>query len=116
MDAMALLTHYRDARHRGAVAGASHEGRASNPLCGDEVRVWVKESRGRIRAVGFDGVGCLISQGGADMLAAAWVGMSVAEAAAMELPEVLGVLQVPVGPSRERCAMLPVMALRAAMV
>lgn len=72
-----ILDHYRNPRHRGAIASptASHEG--LNPLCGDEVTVDIAVRDGRIAEVAYRGSGCSISQSAASMMTEAVLGKSL---------------------------------------
>jgi nitrogen fixation protein NifU and related proteins len=79
-----ILDHYRSPRNRGelptppAVRAQGH-----NPLCGDEVTVYLDvEGDGDdavVRDVKVDGQGCSISQSSASMMSQAVIGKSVRE-------------------------------------
>jgi nitrogen fixation NifU-like protein len=75
-----ILDHYRNPRHRGALASptVSHEG--YNPLCGDEVTVDLLVNGGVIEDVAIRGSGCSISQSSASMMTEAIAGKTVGEA------------------------------------
>ena len=90
----ALLEHYRNPTHRGKVGGKTATVR--NALCGDEVTADVAP-----RAVGFEGVGCAISLGTADMLAEALDAGDPMPASEDELWTFIG-MEPPQG--RKRCA------------
>ena len=76
-----ILDHYRSPRNRGELAtppAVRVEG--FNPLCGDEVVVYVNVSDdGKISDVAIDGQGCSISQSSASMMSAAVKGKTLAE-------------------------------------
>ena len=76
-----ILDHYRSPRNRGELAtppASRVEG--FNPLCGDEVVVYVNVSNdGTISDVAIDGQGCSISQSSASMMSAAVKGKTLAE-------------------------------------
>ena len=109
-----LLSHYREPRQRGTVPDATHAGRAANALCGDEVVLSLRVVAGRIEEARHEGVGCIVSQGGADVLCDAWRGTPLAEAAAMDASGVMAALGEAVPATRVACAMLPLQALQAA--
>ena len=77
-----LLDHYRQPRNRGDLAAPTCSADGSNPLCGDQVRVEVTVSEGRIAAISFSGHGCSISQASASMMTEYVKGRSLAEARA----------------------------------
>jgi nitrogen fixation NifU-like protein len=76
-----ILDHNRNPRnfqHR--PLGGCCEGHGFNPLCGDDVSLYLKVEDGVIRDVGFDGVGCAISMASASLMSEAIKGKSEAEA------------------------------------
>jgi nitrogen fixation NifU-like protein len=77
-----ILDHYRRPRHRGTLdTPPARTARGYNPLCGDEVDVYViVDDDGRIVEVTTDGRGCSISQASASMMTEAVAGRTVAEA------------------------------------
>jgi nitrogen fixation NifU-like protein len=77
-----ILDHYRSPRHRGELeCPPAHRVEGFNPLCGDEVVVYVDvDDEGRIRDLKIGGQGCSISQSSASMMSAAVHGKTVAEA------------------------------------
>ncbi|HET9733555.1 MAG TPA: SUF system NifU family Fe-S cluster assembly protein [Acidimicrobiales bacterium] len=79
-----ILDHYRNPRNRGELPSppaVRHEG--FNPLCGDEIVVYLVVTDGVITDVRIGGQGCSISQSSASMMSAAVKGRTVAEARAL---------------------------------
>ena len=74
-----LLDHYRSPRNRGKPAGAERSAEGHNPLCGDRITVHVDFADDRLRAIGFEGSGCAISQASASLMTEAARGLSRAE-------------------------------------
>ena len=77
-----ILDHYRSPRNRGQLpAPPARRVEGFNPLCGDEVILYVDiDDAGRIADIKVDGQGCSISQSSASMMTAAVKGRSEAEA------------------------------------
>ncbi len=77
-----ILDHYRNPRNRGALeAPPAHRVEGFNPLCGDEVILYVDiDDAGRVADIKVDGQGCSISQSSASMMTAAVKGRTEAEA------------------------------------
>ena len=75
-----VLDHYRSPRNRGELESppAKHA-EGFNPLCGDEVHVYVQVDDGVVTDVAIAGQGCSISQASASMMSAAIKGKSVDE-------------------------------------
>jgi len=76
-----ILDHYRSPRNRGELpAPPAHRVEGFNPLCGDEVVVYVDVEDGAVRDIRFAGQGCSISQSSASLMSAAVKGKSVPDA------------------------------------
>ena len=71
-----LVDHYRRPRHKGALEDADAHVPGGNPGCGDVITMYLKGGGtgdggrvNRIDAVGWEGVGCTLSQAVASILA-----------------------------------------------
>ena len=80
-----ILDHYRNPRNRGELATPpAHRAEGFNPLCGDEIVLFVEvDSGGTIRDLKVGGQGCSISQSSASMMSAAVKGKTIDDARAM---------------------------------
>ncbi|MBK9180654.1 MAG: SUF system NifU family Fe-S cluster assembly protein [Acidimicrobiales bacterium] len=79
-----ILDHYRNPRNRGELPvppAVREEG--FNPLCGDEIVVYLEVEGGQIADIRIGGQGCSISQSSASMMSAAIKGRSLDEARAL---------------------------------
>ena len=75
-----ILDHYRNPRNRGELeVPPAVQAVGFNPLCGDEVVVYVEVSDGVITDVSTGGQGCSISQSSASMMSMAVKGRKVSE-------------------------------------
>ncbi len=78
-----ILDHYRSPRNRGELPPPATVTEGNNPLCGDEIRIFLDVADGVVRDVRFAGHGCSISQASASMMSAAVKGKSVDEVRAL---------------------------------
>ncbi len=79
-----ILDHYRSPRNRGELpAPPAHRAEGFNPLCGDEIVVWVDFDGQRVNDIKVGGQGCSISQSSASMMSAAVKGRTVDESRAV---------------------------------
>jgi len=79
-----ILDHYRNPRNRGELAvPPAQRIEGFNPLCGDEIVLYLDVRDGRVADLSITGQGCSISQSSASMMSAAVKGRSVAEARAL---------------------------------
>jgi nitrogen fixation NifU-like protein len=76
-----ILDHYRSPRNRGELESPpARRAEGFNPLCGDEIVVYLLLDGDLITDVKIGGQGCSISQSSASMMSAAVKGKTVAEA------------------------------------
>jgi nitrogen fixation NifU-like protein len=79
-----ILDHYRNPRNRGELpVPPAYKVEGFNPLCGDEIVIFLDVEDGTVTDVRIDGQGCSISQSSASMMSAAVKGKTVDEARAM---------------------------------
>jgi nitrogen fixation NifU-like protein len=111
-----IRERWRKPRHRGEVPGANAVAEDVNPLCGDRVRMMLTVGAdGRVEKAGFVGDSCAICTASADVVSELVVGRARAEAAALDVADVLNVLQSEIRPTRMRCVTLPVSVLGQAL-
>jgi nitrogen fixation protein NifU and related proteins len=76
-----ILDHYRAPRNRGELpVPPAHKAEGFNPLCGDEVILYLEVDDGVVTDVRTSGQGCSISQASTSMMSAAIKGQPVEEA------------------------------------
>ncbi len=63
-----ILDHNRRPRNFGPLPAATHQAEGHNPLCGDEVTVYLKIEDGAIAEITFEGQGCAISKASASLM------------------------------------------------
>ena len=75
-----ILDHYRAPRNRGELeVPPAHQVEGFNPLCGDEVILYLDVENGVVSEIKIAGQGCSISQASTSMMSAAVKGKSVEE-------------------------------------
>ncbi len=112
-----ILDHYKNPRGHGVIEDADVEAEGQNPLCGDEVSIYVSFAPGTdvIDEVKFSGRGCAISQAATSMLMEMIEGRTAQEVAAMSKEELLEELGIPLTPVRLKCAILGLTTLKLAL-
>ncbi len=128
-----LLEHNSKPRNFRKVADASRTAEGYNPLCGDQITLYLKLVDNVVEDVGFQGVGCAISRASASMMTQSIKGRSLDEANVifnafhdmLTRPQsepdydTLGDLETLAGvneyPTRIKCAILPWHAMRSAL-
>lgn len=111
-----ILDHGMNPRNRGVLDPADIDYEASNPLCGDRLRLTLRlDDQRRIIAVGWDGEGCAISQASASMLGEAILGKTVEEVRAIDKQFIFDLLGIPLSMNRVKCALLSLKVLTVAL-
>ena len=121
-----IVDHNKRPRNFGKLDDATYFAEGFNPLCGDQVTIYLYIEDDRVTKVQFEGEGCAISTASASMMTEVLTGKTIAEADALfelfhkvligeielddENTEKLGKLAVLTGvrayPSRVKCATL----------
>ena len=129
-----ILDHNKKPRNFRKLENANHSAEGHNPLCGDQLTVYLDLENDLVKDVGFEGSGCAISKASASMMTQAVKGKSKKQAENLfnefhsmvtgELNEEtednhLGHLKIFAGvrefPVRVKCASLPWHTLHAAL-
>jgi nitrogen fixation NifU-like protein len=127
-----ILDHNRKPRNFRVLEGANRTAEGYNPLCGDQMKLYLNVENGVIKDAAFQGKGCAISKASASMMTASVIGKPLDEAEALfhrihamltgetdAVGDGLGKLAVFSGvrefPSRVKCATLAWHTLRAAL-
>ncbi len=112
-----ILDHYKNPRGHGVIEDADAEAEGMNPLCGDEVSIYVSfgEDGETIDDVKFSGRGCAISQAATSMLTEMVSGRKASDVAAMPKEQLLEELGIPLTPVRLKCAILGLSTLKLAL-
>ena len=112
-----ILDHYKNPRGHGVIEDADAEAEGQNPLCGDEVSIYVVfgEDGETIDEVKFSGRGCAISQAATSMLMEMTKGRTAEDVAVLDKDELLAEIGVPLTPVRLKCAMLGLTTLKVAL-
>ena len=129
-----ILDHNKKPRNFRKLENANHSAEGYNPLCGDQLTIYLDLENDLVKDVGFEGSGCAISKAAASMMTQAVKGKSKEQAENLfnefhsmvtgELNEEteansLGNLKIFAGvrefPVRVKCATLPWHTLHAAL-
>jgi len=112
-----ILDHYKNPRGHGAIENADAHAEGQNPLCGDEVSIYVSfgDDGDTIDDVKFEGRGCAISQAETSMLTEMVKGRKATEIADLPKEELLEEIGIPLTPVRLKCAILGLGVLKVAL-
>ncbi len=107
-----IIDHYKNPQNFGLLEKPTYQREELNPTCGDRFifNITVNEA-GVVTAVGFSGEGCAISTAAASMLSEAIKGKTLPSVLELKPEFVLDLLGVDLGPTRLKCALLPLQAI-----
>ena len=112
-----ILDHYKNPRGHGVIEDADAHAEGLNPLCGDEVTIYVQfqDDGETVDEVKFSGRGCAISQASTSMLMEMVKGRKAGEIAELPKEALLEEIGIPLTPIRLKCALLGLGVLKVAL-
>ena len=75
-----ILDHNKHPHHYGELPNYTHRAHGHNPLCGDELDVFLIIENNQIQNIGFTGQGCAISKASASIMTDELIGKTLEEA------------------------------------
>jgi nitrogen fixation protein NifU and related proteins len=115
MYAEEIIAHYERPHNKGEIKSPSISFHENNPLCGDDLTIYLKIEKNKIEEVKFNGAGCAISMASASMLTDFIKGKSLSEIEKMGLATVIELIGIDPGPARLKCATLSLRTVKEAV-
>lgn len=106
-----IIDYYKHPRNKFELKGYTHQHREINPLCGDDITLYLHIEKGKITEASFTGKGCAISQASISMLTEKIKDMPLKEAKALKKEDILQMLGIPISFVRMKCALLSLKVL-----
>lgn len=110
-----ILEHYKAPHNHGRIENPTTHNHAYNPLCGDEIDLYLIIENNTIKDVKFYGRGCAISQSSASMLTDRIKGKRLDEIRNITKEEILEMIGIPLSAVRLKCALLSLDTLRSSI-
>ena len=107
-----ILDHYKSPKNFGKIENPSVHHHEYNPLCGDEIELFLVIKDKKVVDVKFKGHGCAISQASASMLTEEIKGKNIEELKKMTKENILELLGISLSPVRLKCALLSLDTLK----
>ena len=108
-----IMDHYHAPRNKGVIQSPDVDATSMNPLCGDAVRITgIVSNDGIIQDIAFEGSGCVLSMAAASIICDAAVTKSYQEILLWDAQMIMQMINMPLGPVRLRCALLPLQTLK----
>jgi len=106
-----VIDHSRYPRNQGKLKDYDYVAIGANASCGDEVKIYMKLSKGKVEKIGVESSGCALSTAAASMLSEMMIGKTMKEIGEIEYLEIES-LMGRINPGRIKCVRLPIDALR----
>ncbi len=106
-----FMDHYHHSAYRGQLNNPDFKSGSFNPSCGDTVSIEGRIVGKYIVELKFEGKGCVISQATASLLSHYCLNKTTAEILTIDAHKIQELIQIDLGPTRLRCALLSVEAL-----
>lgn len=112
-----IIELYKNPLNFGRLENANFHAEAHNATCGDVVEIFIRAKDGVVSEARFAGKGCAISQASASLLMGHIIGKKISALADIGKEDVLALLKINLrkNPTRMRCALLPLDALKSAL-
>jgi nitrogen fixation NifU-like protein len=112
-----IIELYKNPLNYGEMEDADRKAEVYNPTCGDSLTLYLKVKEGVIEEARFTGKGCAISQASASLFTDYLKGKSLEDISGMTREDVLSLIKIDLSknPTRIRCALLPLDALKKAL-
>ncbi len=116
MYAEALVSAFEHPENRHEIKNADAKMSEENISCGDKITVYIEIEKGKVKDASFEGTGCVISMGSADMLMSELKGKSLSEIEKEDKQGLLKLINIDPGPVRMHCATLSLRAVKKAIL
>ncbi len=110
-----ILDHYQHPRNKKVLADYTLTHREYNPLCGDEIQMYILLNHILIKDISFSGQGCAISQASASLLAEEIKGKPWGDVKKLGPWDVYNLLGIPISYARSKCALLALKTVQKAL-
>jgi len=110
-----LLEIYSEKPNFGKLKNATHSKKLKNIGCRDEIKIELKIKNGKIKDAKFEGHGCVISTVSASLLTENLKGMKIKDAKKLTKKDMDKILGIKIIPTRIKCELLALEAVKQAL-
>lgn len=107
-----IMELYKSPQNYGELKNKTHEKTETNSSCGDEITLQLIVKDGKIENAKFQGSGCVMSLVSSSLITDKIKGIELEDARKLTKEDVLELLRIRINPSRMKCVLLPIEALR----
>ncbi|MEK6860805.1 MAG: Fe-S cluster assembly sulfur transfer protein SufU [Nanoarchaeota archaeon] len=106
-----ILDHFKNPRNFGRLKEYTLHNKEHNPVCGDQIELFIKLEEDKIKDIKFIGNGCAISMASISMLTDRIKNMSIEDVKNINKEEILNMIGIKLGPVRLKCSLLSLKTL-----
>lgn len=110
-----MLDHCRHPRNYKKISAPTHQAHALNPLCGDELDIFLTIHDGIITDIGFQSQSCAVTMATASLVTEQLQGQSVSQALTYTIDTVQQLLGITLSTARVNCANVVLLAIQDAL-
>jgi nitrogen fixation NifU-like protein len=112
-----IIELYKNPRNKGVIGDPDLKAQLYNKSCGDAITLFIKTENGRVSDAKFMGQGCAISMASSSLFTGFLKGKEAASLKDISKEDVLSLIKIDLSknPSRMKCALLPLEALKKAL-
>ena len=112
-----IIELYKNPLNFGKIDSPDYKAQMYNATCGDMIEIYLKAKGGTVTEAKFMGKGCAISQASSSLFMGYLKGKKTEELGKIRKEDVLALLKIDLSknPTRMKCALLPLDALRKAI-
>ena len=106
-----ILDHFKHPRNFGKLTEYNLSSKEFNPVCGDQIELFIKLKNNKVEDVKFTGKGCAISMASISMLTEKIRGLNLEELRNLNKEDILEMIGIQLGVVRMKCGLLSLKAL-----
>lgn len=101
-----IKQHYHHPLNTGKLSHYTHTAEQLNPLCGDEIKVYLNIANGKIKDLRYEARGCMIFMAAASILSEEIKEKTIKKVQKITKEHIEKLLGAKVSPAREQCVLL----------
>ncbi len=110
-----ILDHYKHPHNFGNLKNYNHHFKQVNPVCGDEIEIFILTENSKVKDIRFIGKGCAISVAATSMLTDSIKNKSVDEIKKITTDDIMKMIGIKLGVVRMKCGLLGLKTLQKAL-
>lgn len=107
-----FMHYYKNPNHKGRLENPQYSAKTANLSCGDSIELEINTENNIVKKCGYNGTGCIVSLGCAELLAEHVEGKSLEELRSFSKDNFFDLIGFELTFSRQKCALISFNALQ----